>query len=249
MIKISNVNYINTLPYCYAFENSVFIQNNTIVTRQNPAGCAFELKTGGVDIGLVPVGALHTLSGCKLIDDYGICAKKQVDSVSIFSDVPLKNLSGIYLDYQSKSSNGFVKILEKYFWKIGLDFYESTKGYENSISGNKGGLVIGDRALKLRNKFKYNIDIANEWYKFSGLPAVFALWVANNNISNRFIDVFKLELEKAVENKSLVADKYAPNYLYFDLKDYLLNKIYYQIGVSEKKSMQLYLELLKEILV
>lgn len=247
MIRISNVNYINTLPYRISFEESSFIRENGIVKGQNPSGCVMELLNNTADIGLVPVGALDMLSGFEIIKGYGICAHKQVDSVLILSDVPLNELSKIYLDYQSKSSNGFVKILQKNFWKNEIEFLESESGYEKNISGTTGGLVIGDRALRLKQKFKFSADVASEWFDYTGMPAVFAVWVANRMVDESFLLRFREVLESTVISKKTIAEKYASEYPHFDLADYIGNKIAYRIGEEELESMKLYQKLLKEI--
>ena len=172
MIKISNVDYINTLPYKHAFINSDFIKKNAVVKGAHPAGCVDELLNHKADIGLVPVGALDMLKDIKLIQEYGIISQKSVDSVLLLSDVPKENLKQVYLDYQSRSSNGFVRILSDKLWKLNFEYLVSKKGYENNIYDKTGGLVIRDRALKLRNKFNYCYDIAEEWYKLTQKPAV-----------------------------------------------------------------------------
>lgn len=248
MIRISNVDYINTLPYREVFKYSKFIKENAIIVGRNPSGCADELLKGKADIGLVPVGALKDLPDVKLIDGFGICANKQVDSVLILSDLPLKDLSQVYLDYQSKSSNGFVKILASKYWKYDFNLVESKKGYEEKINGRTGGLVIGDRALNLKHKYKFHTDIATEWFAFSSLPAVFAVWVANRNVDDGFITQFQAVLEQTMKQKNRIAQKYASKYPHFDLLDYIGNKIAYTIGDAERESMEMYSQLLKEVL-
>ena len=75
----------------------------------------------------------------------------------------------------------------------------------------------------------------------------FAIWVANSNVEDEFIMSFKTVLENAVVHKNEIAEKYASEYSYFDLKDYLRNKICYRIGKNEIESMNLYKKLLKEL--
>ncbi len=247
MIRISNVDYINTLPYRKTFEESGFIRKNAVITGQNPAGCVDELKFGMADMGLVPVGALDMLPEFRIVEGFGICAYKKVDSVLVLSDIPLNQLSDVYLDYQSKSSNGFVRILEKNYWKHSFNFLESDNGYENKISGKTGGLIIGDRALKLKDNYRFCTDIAAEWYKFTDMPAVFAVWVANNKVNDDFINQFLNILDLAVINKKRIAEEYANDYLGFDLVDYLNNKIKYRVGDQENQSLKLYQKLLREL--
>ncbi|MBK8584165.1 MAG: hypothetical protein IPN88_01495 [Bacteroidetes bacterium] len=55
------------------------------------------------------------------------------------------------------------KVLAKNFWKIAPEFLNSEEGYENLINGNTAGVVIGDRALVLKDKFKFCYDLSGEW--------------------------------------------------------------------------------------
>src|SRR4029077_12201644 len=44
-------------------------------------------------------------------------------------------------------------------------------------------LVIGDRAMRVPHEpFHDVVDLADAWYKLTGLPFVFALWVARGGV-------------------------------------------------------------------
>ncbi|NCC88172.1 MAG: hypothetical protein EOM05_09975, partial [Clostridia bacterium] len=190
MIKISHVEYINTLPYKVALEKSDFIRQNSIISKSHPAGCAYDLMNGNADIGLVPVGALHLLTDFKIIHGFGLASKKKVNSVLLVSNVPIDSISKVYLDYQSKSSNGFVKILAEKFWNMKFDFIESGYGYIDQIQGTTAGVIIGDKALENFNRFPYVYDIAEHWFRFTGLPSVYAVWVTNNLPKIEYLEKF-----------------------------------------------------------
>jgi chorismate dehydratase len=247
MIRISLVEYINTLPYKLSLEKSEFIRKNAVMSRSHPAGCVEDLRRSRADIGLIPVGALSSLPGFKIIEGYGLASKKQVDSVLLFSEVPLEEITHIYLDYQSKSSNGFIKILAKKFWQKDFIYLDSQPDYESKIKVNFAGLVIGDRALKMKNSFRYVYDLAEEWYKFTRLPSVYAVWVSNGKADEQFIAEFVKILSSGVENRIENCKPFASEYSYFDLEDYIGDKIEYRIGVEEVNSIDLYQNLLDEI--
>lgn len=116
MYKLSIVNYYNTTPFLFGIHHSA-IKNELDIELDIPSVCAQKLKNKSVDIGLVPVAILPELSSYHLITDYCIGANGKVDSVKLFSEKPLDELTHVLLDYQSKSSVTLVQVLNKHFWK------------------------------------------------------------------------------------------------------------------------------------
>jgi len=122
------------------------------------------------------------------------------------SDVPLNKIGIIKLDYQSKTSVNLVKILAKHFWKITPKWENTTKGFEDKIAGATAGVIIGDRTFNLNRRYPFKYDLAEEWQKFTGLPFVFACWVANKKLPKTFIDNFNDALKIGVENIDKVVE-------------------------------------------
>ena len=48
------------------------------------------------------------------------------------------------------------KVLANNFWKIDVEYLDTTEGYVNSIIGNSAGVVIGDRSYDLNGTFQYD---------------------------------------------------------------------------------------------
>ena len=71
-----------------------------------------------------------------------------------------------------------------------------------NISGDKAGLVIGDRAFDLNKKYKYVYDLSLSWKKMTGLPFVFAAWISNKELPENFISELELALKNGVNNIS-----------------------------------------------
>ena len=247
MIKISHVEYLNTLPYKIALENSDFIRKTSNITKSHPAGCATELKNGNADIGLVPIAAIEDLPEHSIIKGFGLASKRKVNSVLLMSQVPLSKINDVYLDYQSRSSNGYLKILSNYYWKTNFNFLNSQPNYISKIKDKTAALVIGDKALQNLNKFNYVYDLAEEWYKFSNLPSVYAVWVTNGKADDNYIEKFKKVLEQGVVNRQTIATENAHLFNYFDLVKYLCENISYRIEKDEVQSMDLFFKLLKNI--
>ena len=240
MIKVSCVSYLNSQPFIYGLKNSSII-NEIDLSLDVPSACAQKLLNGNVDIGLVPVAIVPELKEFHIISDYCIGADGTVETVLLLSDVPMKEIKTIILDYQSRTSVLLLKILAGKSWKISPAWAQGEKDFENEISGETAGLVIGDRAFSMKKKFKYSYDLAEEWKKFTSLPFVFACWVSNKKMPDDFITRFNSALETGLKNIPLVASQHLSNG--FDALNYLSKKVSFTLDGSKKEAMKLFLEM------
>jgi chorismate dehydratase len=243
-IRVAAVNYLNTKPLIYGFENSMMQDEIELVTDY-PANIANMLIAGIVDVALVPVATIPLLNEYYIISDYCIGTDGEVASVCLFSDVPFAEINTILLDYQSKSSVGLLKILLQKYWKINPVLKAAESGYENKINNNTAGLVIGDRAFIQRKQSKYIYDLGTAWKELTGLPFLFAAWIANKKLPEDFITKFNaangygfLHLTKIVQNN--ICEHYS-------LDKYYTENISYNLDEEKRTALNLYLEYLQEL--
>ncbi len=246
-IKVSAISYLNSKPFIYGLENSPVI-NEIDLCLDMPSICGQKLLKDEVDIGLVPVAILPEMDDYYLFTDYCIGAVGAVKSVVLFSDVPLNTIEKISLDYQSRSSVLLVKILAKKFWKINPEYINATEGFENNVAGTNAVVVIGDRAIQLIGKYKYSYDLAKEWKNYTGLPFVFACWVANKKLPEDFIQRFSEAIKFGVANKQqAIAELEMKAFSAFNIQEYVEQYISYEFDDNKRKGMELFLSLIKEI--
>lgn len=246
-VKISAVSYLNTLPFLYGINNSE-IKNEIDLSLDIPSDCARKLLDGSVDIGLVPVAILPQLKEHYILSDYCIGANGKVNTVALFSDVPLNEIERVFLDFHSKTSINLVQILAKYYWKITPKFIDAKTGFEDEIGGSDAGVIIGDRTFNLPKRFKFKYDLAEEWKKMTGLPFVFACWVANKKLPTTFVNSFNLALKKGLENIAVLADESSQTLISKDdLVVYWNNFIDYNFDETKQKALAKFLEYIKEI--
>jgi chorismate dehydratase len=248
-IRISAVKYANTYPFIYGLTESGF-DKEVVLETDHPADCAAKLISNSVDIGLIPVAALPSLKEYYIVSDYCIGANGNVRTVLLLSNCLFEDIRNIYLDYRSRSSVNLSKVLAKNSWKREYNWINTSKAFDFlNIGLNEAVVLIGDQCFEFENSFRYKVDLANEWKKFSGLPFVFACWTANKQINNEFITKFNRALQLGVNNIDDVVEKFGNSGTIRGeiLKKYLVENIDYDFNDQKKKALKLFLELLEEI--
>ena len=188
-LSISAVSYLNTLPFVYGIKNSGILKNFNL-QLDVPSECARKFYNKKVDIALVPVTLLKKLVSYQLLNDYCIGANGNVKTVLLLSQIPLDKINKIHLDYHSLTSVNLVKILAKNYWEINPEWINLDKETEKNMAHLESIVAIGDKTFLLENKFRFVYDFSTEWKKFTGLPFVFACWVAHNHIDQTTIKKF-----------------------------------------------------------
>ena len=248
-IRISAVRYANTYPFMYGLTESGF-DKKVILETDHPADCAAKLISGKVDIGLVPVTTLPFLKEYHIISDYCIGANGNVRTVMLLSNCQFEKITTIYLDYRSRSSVNLTKVLAKNCWKNEFRWVNTSKGFDfRNIGFNEAVVLIGDQCFEYANSFRYQIDLANEWKGFTGLPFVFACWTANKKIDKEFCEEFNQALLSGISNIDAVVEKYGKDGIIKgkELKEYLTINIDYDFNEDKKKALNLFLEFLKKL--
>ena len=243
--KISVISYLNSIPFVHGL-NMSSISKSLNLQLDYPSVCADKLINNVVDIGLVPVVVLKDYPSFKIISKYCIGANGDVDTVCLFSNVPIHDVKKIYLDYQSRTSVDLLKILCREYWKINPLFKQSKIGFENNINKYTSALIIGDRAFQANQKYEFVYDLSKYWTKMTGLPFVFACWISNKEISKGFLSEFNNSLKIGIENiQQSIKKEYENIKLLNNADDYLNNKISYILDDEKRKGMNLFISKIK----
>ena len=245
MLKISAVSYLNTIPFIYGLKQSKLMDTSDL-HLDYPAICADKLINGEVDVALVPVVVIPQLENAYIISDYCIGSDGEVDTVCLYSDVPIEEVQTIALDYQSRTSVALLKILLKEYWQVKPELHNTELGFEDKIKGKHAALVIGDRAFELNAKHQYIYDLSAIWRKMTGFPFVFAVWVSNTKLPKNFIVAFNKALEIGLVDIDKAIALEGDNYSNCENpEDYLNHKISYLLDAEKQKGMALFLEKIK----
>jgi len=242
--RIGAVSYLNTRPLLLGFAQEGF-KNRIDLVKSYPANIAEDLLAGQIDIGLVPVAIIPELSNPHIVSKYVIGANGAVASVALFSEVPIDQIKSIYLDYQSRTSVKLLKILLAQYWKVEVNFLVATERYIDQISGTTAGLIIGDRALENLSKFPFVYDLGLAWKQHTGLPFVFAAWVANQPIPSAFMAAFEAANGYGLAHLDEVIALIPAQEQVYDLHKYYTENISYKYDEEKKQGLARFLEALK----
>lgn len=249
LVRVSAVKYINTYPFILGIkESSVLSMIDLDVCH--PSECAERLLDGRTDIGLVPVAILSCMDEYHIIGDYCIGTRGEVKTVLIVGNNPPEESKRIFLDYRSRSSNALCQVIARKFWNRDYEFVTVPENFDiTTIKDNESAVIIGDRCFQYAHDFKYITDMGSEWNRQTGLPFVFAAWVAGKKQDDTFVSLFNEALEYGVRNKEkavslLTAGMYVTA---GEVLDYYKNNIDFVLDGPKKEAMSLFLKYIKEL--
>ena len=242
--RIGAVSYLNTRPLLLGMEQSPFCDSIDLV-KSYPAQIAQDLLDDHIDIGLVPVAIMPLLSNPQIVSKYLIGTEGEVASVALFSQVPVEQIEKLYLDYQSRTSVQLAKLLLSKYWNKEVEFLIATEGYINKISGITAGVIIGDRALASLNIFEHVYDLGLAWKAYTGLPFVFAAWVANKPIPSTFMKAFDVANEYGLKHLDEVIALIPASEQVFDLHKYYTENISYEFTPEKREGLEMFLKLIQ----
>lgn len=190
-LRIGRIPYVNCYPVYGAIDRGVVRLDTTLVDGV-PTALNHLMATGALDISVVSaVEYARDAQRYLLLPDLAISCDGPVRSVMLFSKRPASDLGGqrVLISRSSMTSVRLVELLFRNVWRAHPRFVPGDA--ELSDVGRFGDedhearLVIGDAALVLtggRNAYPYAYDLGAEWKQWTGLPFVFAVWVAQRTI-------------------------------------------------------------------
>ena len=169
------------------------------LTDMPPRAMARAVERGDLQAGPLPVAEVFRLGDAlRPLGGVGVAATGPATSVLLFSRRPVEDIAGgrVGLTSDSATSVQLVRILFRDWWRIEPGEYVDTDDPNDAL------VLIGDRALEARKRlsgYPYQYDLGEEWYKLTGLPFVFATWVARADAPAGLTGEFQAALETALE--------------------------------------------------
>jgi chorismate dehydratase len=190
-LRIAAINFLNPAPLMWDFEHPPLATELALryqIDRMSPSECAARLANGQADLGLVPIAALATTPGLKILPGCTIASKGAVRSLLLVRRArqPLAALRSVAADTASRTTVTYARILFHKWGNPAVPFLPMSADLDAMLDAADAAILIGDPALlaleERANRFErtneelvYH-DLAEEWVTLTGLPFVSAVW-------------------------------------------------------------------------
>ena len=247
-IRIGAVNYLNSRPLVYQLQQRAPWAE---VVFDVPSRLADALAAGDLDVALVPSIEATKHPEYRIVSDACIGCRGPVLSVKLFSRVPMDKIGTLALDEGSRTSAALVQILlwRRYGLRPRLTSLKLGEGMESSSAD--AVLLIGDRAIQSPpGRFAAVWDLGDQWSRTTGLPFVFAMWMARAGAPCERLETLLGETRDAgvAHIEEIAAAEAAPLGLTEpQCRDYLKQHLHFYLGPSEQQGLETYLQAVAEL--
>lgn len=261
--RLGKVEYLNSKPVEYGIDNSLIQLPEVEIISDVPSKLNELIYTNQLEISNISAFeyAKH-FNKYYILPDLSISAKTKIQSILLFGKtegMKIQYLDGkcIALHQASATSVNLLKIILKFRYNINAKFIEGGNDLKESLESADAVLLIGDVALRSAVEHPELIisDLGQEWYDFTGIGMVFALWVCRTEFADYFPDKIRSIHNTLIKSKKLGIEhlehiaELASQRLSLD-KNYCLNYlnlIEYNLDTEHLKSLSRYFEYLWEL--
>jgi chorismate dehydratase len=210
-----------------------------------PSECADRLAAGAADIGLVPIAALATTPGLRILPGCTIASKGRVRSLLLVrrAEQPLARLRTVAADQASRTTLAYARILFHRWGNPAVPFVSLPADLDAMLDRADAAILIGDPALmaleERANRFErtqeelvYH-DLAEEWRSLTGLPFVSAVWAAGTACSGPLDESIANDLirsrDRGLQNMDALVAEWADKLPISEetIRSYLTSNIHY----------------------
>ncbi len=180
-LRIGKIAYANLFPIFYTLEHEFDCSSYEFVAGV-PSVLNRKIRSGEIDIS--PSSSIEYLRGGDryfFIENHSISSTGPVRSIFLFSRRPIEDLDGltVLMSSQSETSVALLQIVLKKFYGLECRFMPAAEPIAAAMQSHDAYLLIGDDALAEERRWpKLHIyDLGDLWYRHTGLPFTFALWI------------------------------------------------------------------------
>lgn len=236
--RIGAVTYLNSKPLIEGLAERV------PVSLDYPSCLADDLAAGQLDVALVPSIEFFRDPNYRIVSDACVATRGDVRSVKLYSRVHPGGIKRLALDEGSRTSATLAKIILAEKYGVTPELEPLPMEHNTTQTDADAILLIGDRAMKTPDEaFEETWDLGTVWTEWTGLPFVFAMWVARGEAN---IDGVATELSSARDRgvaalTSIAAREAAGLGLTGDdAESYLRHNLHFHLGSAERAGLRLF---------
>jgi len=243
-VRVGAVNYLNSKPLV---EDLSGLLPEATVSLDYPSRLADQLAAGALDVALIPSVEYMRGMDYEIISDACVATRGPVLSVKLYSRVDPGAIQTLALDEGSRTSAALARImlLERY----GVEPARQPLPIEMSVQHTDADaiLLIGDRAMHAPQESFHTVwDLGEEWLSWTGLPFVFAMWVARRGVASSHVEEMLSEArDRGVNRISNIAQRESSklNIPVEAAERYLTNNLFFRLTSAERSGLRLFQQL------
>jgi chorismate dehydratase len=203
-LRIGEISYTNLHPIFHVLKNEMQRPEYEFISGF-PSQMNRMLREGRLDVSTSSsIEYLRNIDEYEYLPGHSISSRGDIGSILLFSRVPIESLAGqeVFATHQSETSVALLHIILCRFQDMDCRVRVTDAPFEEAVSSHSAYLAIGDEALIARHNSKkmdidsaepdasmctidhqlfYVYDLSALWYKYTGLPFVFALWIVRKD--------------------------------------------------------------------
>lgn len=234
--RIASVSYLNARPLIHGLERDASVQ----LLLDVPAKLLDLLRGDRTDVALLPVIDYQRLDDLTIVPAGGIGSDGATLTVRIFSRVPVREVTSLACDPDSHTSVALARIILARRHDLRPEFTDLARAAPaTEADPTQARLLIGDKVVCDEPRgYPHQLDLGAEWKALTGLPFVFAAWMAAPRVAADLHAIYdrlhdaKTRGLAAID--SIIATHAEPRGWPRDLaRDYLTRHLSYHVGPRE----------------
>jgi chorismate dehydratase len=240
-LRIGAVTYLNTVPLVRGLPE---LLPEADVSFDHPSRLADSLASGRLDVALAPCIELARHPEWSVISNACIGCRGPVLSVKLLFRTAPSQIKTLALDEGSRTSAVLAQILLSDRFGLRPKLKPLPLGSSPLECESDAVLVIGDRAIRSPSTgFVETWDLGEEWVQTTGLPFVFAVWMARPGIETTELEIALMAARDRGERdiEAIATEQAATMNLPRELVlTYLRDNLHFHFEAAERCGLQLY---------
>lgn len=245
-LKVGRIPYLEFEPFYFDMPHRGILLDDMV-----PSALAASAEQGQTDAG--PVSLVHwwrLKDRFQPLEGFCVATTERSGSRLLYSKQPIQELTGARIAISGEAATSFhlLRVL------LGLKYRVKPAAYVTLEEPNDAILLIGNAALRRRRGvrgYPHRYDLGAEWYGWTGLPFVYARWVARNDLAVKDIEQLEGALYVGLEDGvdalyHLAEPREDVLMLPRDVVEHI-QVVRYYVGVSEQKAMDLFRQYLDQL--
>jgi chorismate dehydratase len=236
-IRVGRIPYLNSEPFYYEL-----VRDDVELLTLLPSAIYGACERGEVDAAPLPLADYFRLQDrFAKLGQFCIATQEKAASVLLYSTRRIEDLDGAAVGVTSETSTSkrLLEVLLTHRFEV------TPSAYVSLDQPNDAFLLIGDEALRRRYgvpSYPYRYDLGQEWFRWTGMPFVFAVWVVKNDLPHQKVvyleNVLYSCIDEGLEHMHVIAENRQDVRMSMkEIVDYY-RVFRYWAGVSELKAIE-----------